>query len=244
MLIPALDILDGQVVRLFKGDYGQVTRYGADPAERFAAYAHAGAQYFHLVDLSGARNAAERQWSALRDVIRQSPLPLQVGGGVRCFEDVQQLLALGADRVVVGSLAIKNPSLVAGWLDALGPEKLVLALDVRFDGNDWYPASHGWLEKAEQNLDSLLAFFMENGAKHFLITDIDRDGTLTGANADLYAALTGRYPGIALQASGGVACLAELPRLKAAGVQGVILGKSLLDGKFTLEEASACWQNA
>ncbi|WKE64421.1 1-(5-phosphoribosyl)-5-[(5-phosphoribosylamino)methylideneamino] imidazole-4-carboxamide isomerase [Gallaecimonas kandeliae] len=244
MLIPALDILDGQVVRLFKGDYGQVTRYGDDPGARFAAYAQAGARYLHLVDLSGARNAAERQWAALREVIGQSPLPLQVGGGVRCFEDVQQLLALGAERVVVGSLAIKHPALVAGWLDALGPEKLVLALDVRFDGHDWYPASHGWQEKAEQNLDSLLAYFMDAGARHFLITDIDRDGTLGGANAELYANLTRRYPGMALQASGGVASLAELPALKAAGVKGVILGKSLLDGKFTLEEALSCWQNA
>ena len=244
MLIPALDILDGQVVRLFKGDYQQVTRYDHDPAQRFAAYAAAGARYLHLVDLSGARDANARQWPQLKEVIAQAPCPVQVGGGVRSLDDVRQLLALGADRVVVGSLAIKAPDTVARWLRELGSDQLVLALDVRFDGDDWFPASHGWLEKAEQNLDSLLAFYLAEGARHFLITDIDKDGTLSGANSALYQQLTDAYPAMALQASGGVASLAELPALKAAGVSGVILGKSLLDGKFSLKEAQQCWQNA
>ncbi|WP_341503599.1 HisA/HisF-related TIM barrel protein [Gallaecimonas sp. GXIMD4217] len=242
MLIPALDILDGQVVRLFKGDYDQVTPFGADALARFNAYAEAGAGYLHLVDLSGARDARARQWHSLETLIGNSPLPIQVGGGVRSLADARALLALGADRVVVGSLAIRAPEQVAGWLAEQDPDRLVLALDVRFDGRDWYPASDGWRQPAEQSLDALLAFYAKRGARHLLITDIDRDGTLAGANTELYQRLCDQYPGLAIQASGGVAALTELPALKRAGVAGVILGKSLLSGRFDLGEALQCWQ--
>ncbi len=243
MLIPALDILDGNVVRLYQGDYSQVTPFGGDALARFQAYAEAGARYLHLVDLSGARDASARQWNSLKQLIGNSPLPIQVGGGVRSLDDAQALLALGAARVVVGSLAIRQPEQVALWLNELGPQQLVLALDVRFDGNHWLPASDGWQQQAEQSLDELLAFYLAHGARHFLITDIHRDGTLAGANAPLYQRLCAQYPGIQLQASGGVATLDELPELKAAGVAGVILGKSLLAGRFSLADALQCWED-
>jgi phosphoribosylformimino-5-aminoimidazole carboxamide ribotide isomerase len=169
---------------------------------------------------------------------------IQVGGGVRCEDDIKQLLALGADRVVIGSLAIKEPNLVSQWLKTYGPEKIVLALDIKIDehGNKTLP-THGWIKDSGVNLEDLLSQYQHAGIKHVLCTDISKDGTLTGTNVELYSEVCAKYPDIDWQASGGIGSLDDIKALIPTGVAGVILGRSLLEGKFTLEQAINCWPN-
>jgi phosphoribosylformimino-5-aminoimidazole carboxamide ribotide isomerase len=245
MMIPAIDLIDGQVVRLFQGDYTQKTSYEYTVQERQQAYAKSGATVMHFVDLDGAKDSTKRQLETLKTVVKHPTMTIQVGGGIRCEEDVKQLLALGADRVVIGSLAIKQPELVTQWLKTYGCEKIVLALDIKIDalGNKTLP-THGWIEDSGVNLEDLLAQYQHAGIKHVLCTDISKDGTLTGTNVDLYSEVCAKYPEIQWQASGGIGSIEDIKALIPTGVSGVILGRSLLEGKFTLEEAITCWPNA
>ncbi|QOL24625.1 1-(5-phosphoribosyl)-5-[(5-phosphoribosylamino)methylideneamino]imidazole-4-carboxamide isomerase [Thalassotalea sp. LPB0316] len=244
MMIPAIDLIDGQVVRLFQGDYQQKTNYQYTPQERQQAYFAAGAKVMHFVDLDGAKDSAKRQLETLKPLVNFDGMTIQVGGGVRCEQDVIQLLDLGADRVVIGSLAIKQPDLVSQWLETFGGDKIVLALDIKIDenGKKTLP-THGWIEDSGVVLEDLLAQYHNAGIKHVLCTDISKDGTLSGSNVELYRELCQQYPDIAWQASGGIGSIDDIKALIPTGVSGVILGKSLLEGKFTLEEAIACWPN-
>lgn len=245
MIIPAIDLIQGKTVRLYQGSYDKTTEYQQTPLQLRDLYAKAGAGILHLVDLTGAKNAADRQLELLTTLMKNSPLPVQVGGGVRTAADVEQLLAAGASRVVVGSVAIREPETVQGWLRAYGGDKIVLALDVAINakGDKTLP-SHGWIEESSITLEQVLDGFIAAGAKHVLCTDISKDGTLQGPNVALYAELTQKYPQIQWQASGGVGSLSDIKALKPTGVAGVILGRALLEGKFTVEEAIQCWQDA
>ncbi|XQW83788.1 1-(5-phosphoribosyl)-5-[(5-phosphoribosylamino)methylideneamino]imidazole-4-carboxamide isomerase [Thalassotalea piscium] len=245
MMIPAIDLINGEVVRLYQGDYAQKTQYQYSPSDRQDVYAKAGAKVMHFVDLDGAKDNTKRQLETLKTVVNHPTMIIQVGGGIRNEEDVKQLLALGANRVVIGSLAIKQPKLVSQWLATYGSDKIVLALDIKIDaqGNKTLP-THGWIEDSGVNLEDLLAQYQDAGIKHVLCTDISKDGTLTGTNVALYKELCSKYPEIQWQASGGIGSLDDIKALIPTGVSGVILGRSLLEGKFTLEEAIACWPNA
>lgn len=245
MIIPAIDLIQGKTVRLYQGSYDKTTEYQQTPVQLRDLYAKAGAGLLHLVDLTGAKNAAERQLELLTTLMQNAPLPVQVGGGVRTAADVDQLLSAGASRVVVGSVAIREPETVQGWLRAYGGDKIVLALDVSINakGDKTLP-SHGWIEESSITLEKVLTGFIAAGAKHVLCTDISKDGTLQGPNLALYAELVQKYPQIQWQASGGVGSLADIKALKPTGVAGVILGRALLEGKFTVEEAIQCWQDA
>lgn len=245
MIIPAIDLIQGKTVRLYQGSYDKTTEYQQTPLQLRDLYAKAGAGILHLVDLTGAKNAADRQLELLTSLMKNAPLPVQVGGGVRTAADVEQLLAAGASRVVVGSVAIREPATVQGWLRTYGGDKIVLALDVAINakGDKTLP-SHGWIEESTITLEQVLDGFIAAGAKHVLCTDISKDGTLQGPNVALYAELVQKYPQIQWQASGGVGSLADIKALKPTGVAGVILGRALLEGKFTVEEAIQCWQDA
>ncbi|WP_286235220.1 1-(5-phosphoribosyl)-5-[(5-phosphoribosylamino)methylideneamino]imidazole-4-carboxamide isomerase [Thalassotalea sediminis] len=245
MMIPAIDLINGDVVRLFQGDYEQKTQYTYSPKERQDAYFNAGATVMHFVDLDGAKDSTKRQLSTLKTVVNHPEMIIQVGGGVRTEQDVIELLALGADRVVIGSLAIKEPTLVTNWINKYGNEKIVLALDIKIDqqGRKTLP-THGWIKDSGVLLEDLLAQYQDAGVKHVLCTDISKDGTLSGTNVALYQEMCTAYPDIAWQASGGIGSLDDIKALIPTGVSGVILGRSLLEGKFTLEEAIACWPNA
>lgn len=245
MIIPAIDLIQGKTVRLYQGSYDKTTEYEQTPLQLRDLYAEAGAGILHLVDLTGAKNAADRQLELLTSLMKNAPLPVQVGGGVRTAADVEQLLAAGASRVVVGSVAIREPETVQGWLRTYGGDKIVLALDVSINakGDKTLP-SHGWIEESTITLEQVLDGFIAAGAKHVLCTDISKDGTLQGPNVALYAELVQNYPQIQWQASGGVGSLADIKALKPTGVAGVILGRALLEGKFTAEEAIQCWQDA
>ncbi|KES17152.1 Phosphoribosylformimino-5-aminoimidazole carboxamide ribonucleotide (ProFAR) isomerase [Gilliamella apicola SCGC AB-598-I20] len=243
IIIPALDLIDGTVVRLHQGDYDQKRDYGKDPLIRLQDYQKQGAKQLHLVDLTGAKDPQARQISLIKSLIEGVQVPVQIGGGIRTEDDVKALLSAGATRVVIGSTAIKQPDLVKKWFDTYGPESLVLALDVRIDqlGNK-NVAIHGWQEDSKQTLEQVIDDYLAYGLKHVLCTDISKDGTLSGSNVKLYQEISQKYPTIAFQASGGIGQLDDVKALQDSGVAGIIVGRALLEGKFTVQEAIACWQ--
>ncbi|MER2492986.1 1-(5-phosphoribosyl)-5-[(5-phosphoribosylamino)methylideneamino]imidazole-4-carboxamide isomerase [Catenovulum sediminis] len=243
MIIPAIDLIDGKVVRLYQGDYNQKTEYKLDPVDVLTGYAKGGAKWLHIVDLTGAKDTEKRQLDLIRKMVDTGLMRFQAGGGIRRKKDVEQLLEAGVERVVIGSLAVKQPALVKEWVDIYGPNHIVLALDINIDeaGNKWI-ATHGWQENSGVKLEDLLADYASVGIKHVLCTDISKDGTLSGSNIDLYTEVVQQFPNIHWQASGGIGQLSDIAALKPSKVSGVILGRALLEGKFTIEEAIKCWQ--
>ena len=241
IVYPALDIRDGSVVRLLQGDYARQTTYGDDPLPRAQAFAAAGAGWMHLVDLDAAKAGGYTLAPLLRQIAASTPLKVQTGGGVRGRDDVARILDAGASRVVIGSLAVRQPDEVLAWLDEFGAEQLTIALDTR-QGDDgvWRLPVHGWTETADVTLDELAARYAQAGMKHLLCTDISRDGMLSGPNIALYGHLARLLPGVAVQASGGVRDVADIRAAKAAGCGGAVLGKALLEDRLELGEALSC----
>lgn len=245
MLIPAIDLIEGKVVRLYQGDYAKKTQYELDPVEVVKNYAEQGAKILHIVDLTGAKDPAKRQIPLIKSMVATGLMSFQAGGGVRSKQDVVDLLDAGVDRVVIGSLAVSEQALVASWFEEFGPEKIVLALDINIDENgNKFVATHGWQKDSGVSIETLIAHYAKVGLKHVLCTDISKDGTLSGANNALYQEVVADFPTIQWQASGGIGSLDDINALKPTRVQGVILGRSLLEGKFSLKEAIACWQDA
>lgn len=244
MIIPAIDLIDGCVVRLHQGDYGARRDYGEDPLARLQRYQASGAQLLHIVDLTGAKDPKARQIPLLRELLGNLSIPVQTGGGIRSADDVRSLLDAGAARVVVGSAAVKRTDEVAGWMKIFGADKLVLALDVRINkaGNAEVAVS-GWQENSGVLMDDLIRAFEPAGLRYVLTTDISKDGTLAGPNTALYAKLAQTFPNIDFQASGGIGSLDDIRAVSHTGAAGVIVGRALLEGKFTLEEAIECWPN-
>jgi len=238
ILIPAIDLLDGRCVRLLHGDFGQVTHYPLAAAELAGVYAQQGAEWLHVVDLAASRDGADADTTALFTLLGQARQSVQTGGGVRTAEDISRRLDAGAARVVVGSLSVTDSRRFITWLAQFGADSLVAALDIRIDerGIPW-PRIHGWTDRGEADMWRLLDELVAGGLRHLLCTDISRDGALSGPNTGLYSDITGRYPGLLLQASGGVSSLADLHNLKSSGAAGVITGKALLEKRFSVSEA-------
>jgi phosphoribosylformimino-5-aminoimidazole carboxamide ribotide isomerase len=238
-VIPAIDLRGGRVVRLKQGDYAQQTTYDADPRALAQRYAAAGATWLHLVDLDGARSGALDNLAVIESIAADG-MRIQAGGGVRSEDDLARLFSAGVSRVVLGSVAIRDPERVADWLTRYGAEQLTIALDTRLVDGRWALPSAGWTEMETRTLDELAPWYAEKGARHLLCTDIDRDGMLAGFNLDLYRHLAQTVPHLAVQASGGVRSLDDIRAARDAGASGVILGRALLEARFTIEEALAC----
>lgn len=240
ILYPAIDVRDGRVVRLRQGDYARETRYEAAPLELARRYEAQGAQWLHLVDLDAARAGGYTLRPLLDAIKRGTSLRVQTGGGIRSEADLQALLDAGADRVVVGSLAVEQPEIVRAWLQAYGGGRITIAMDARCDDEgSWRLPSRGWTADSGVALDSLLATYAGSGLQHLLCTDIARDGMLAGPNTALYAAILRALPKARLQASGGVRDVADVLAARDAGCDGVVLGKALLEGRFALDAALA-----
>lgn len=235
---PAIDLREGRVVRLAQGDYARESRYAPDPLALAAGHAAAGAEWLHLVDLDAARAGGYTLAPLLREIRARTPLRVQTGGGVRGEDDVAALLDAGATRVVVGSLAVREPARVARWLERFGAEALVVALDLRrgADGR-WRPGVDGWTADGEADVDALATFYAAAGLRHMLCTDIGRDGMLSGPNLGLYARLRAVAPGLRLQASGGARDAADVAAARGAGCAGIVLGRALLEGRLDLAAA-------
>lgn len=241
MIFPAIDLMDGGCVRLYKGDFNQRTDYEAAPMDVAKSYASAGAEWIHIVDLDGAKHGKTEQTELIVKIAKESGLKVQTGGGLRELSQIQQLLDGGVARAVIGSLAVTNPQMVKFWINEVGQDKICIALDVNIgeDGQP-YPATRGWTETGSRTLWDVLDDYMGTGLTTILVTDISKDGVLGGANVELYKEILTNYPTLNLITSGGVGTLEHVKALKALNPYGVIIGKALYENKFTLKDAIQC----
>ncbi|MCP3678990.1 MAG: 1-(5-phosphoribosyl)-5-[(5-phosphoribosylamino)methylideneamino]imidazole-4-carboxamide isomerase [Gammaproteobacteria bacterium] len=239
-IIPAIDLKAGQCVRLTSGQFDQITHYSDDPVDVARQYEQAGATDLHVVDLDGACQGTVAQLPQLLAIREATSLTIQIGGGVRQQETIETLLSAGIDRVVIGSLAVKDIEQTKMLLQRFGQDKLVLAFDVKIDrDNVPVAATHGWQVNSEKSLWSLLDQYSEVNLQRVLCTDIHKDGTLMGPNIELYRQCVLRYPNLSIQASGGIAQLEDFSALARAGAAAAIVGKALFENRFSYADAIA-----
>lgn len=238
LIYPAIDLLDGRCVRLKQGGFDQSTVYSDDPLATARGFESAGATHLHLVDLSGAKDPARRQISLIAELVSATQLKVQVGGGIRKFEQASELLRTGAERVVIGSAAVSDPELVLSLLAEFGGKRVTVALDVRIDAQGRpRVALHGWKDQSGVGIEQALTPFLGAGLERVLCTDIARDGMMTGPNLEMYSSLMACFPGIEFQASGGMSRLDDLLALGKSGVRSAVVGKAIYEGAIDLKEA-------
>ena len=237
LLIPAIDLRGGRCVRLFQGDFGAETRYEYSPRELLEKYRALGASWVHVVDLDGARDGVLAHRQIIADLAAQGGLKLQVGGGIRSAQIIEDLISSGVERVVIGSAAVEQPDDVIRWSNRFGADRICLALDIRHDP-DGQPQvrTRGWKSGTAISLWEALAAYPAAAVRNVLCTDIERDGALTGPNLELYRDAVERSPRIAWQASGGVRDAADLEALARIGVTAAVSGKALLEERIRPEE--------
>ena len=241
MIFPAMDLMDGGCVRLLKGDFGARTNYDADPIEVAKGYAAAGAEWMHIVDLDGAKNGQAEQSDLILKIANSADIKVQTGGGLRDIAQIKRLLNGGVNRVVIGSLAVTSPQMVKHWLRDVGPEAICIALDVnKGEDGEYRPATKGWTEASKKTIWNVITDFLGSGLKTILVTDIGRDGMQTGGNLELYKRIQTEFPTLDLITSGGVGTLDHVKDLKAIKPYGLIIGKALYEGAFSLDEAMTC----
>ncbi|WP_236976341.1 1-(5-phosphoribosyl)-5-[(5-phosphoribosylamino)methylideneamino]imidazole-4-carboxamide isomerase [Membranihabitans maritimus] len=231
-IIPAIDLIDGKCVRLQKGDYNKKTIYNENPVEVAKSFEAAGIEYLHLVDLDGAKAGEIINYSILEDIVSQTSLKVDFGGGVRSREDVARILESGGRQAVIGSMAFKKPDIYFEILNEFGGEKIVLGADARYGKI----ALTGWLEETDIDVVDAIRMYSEKGTIYVLSTDIEKDGMLEGPATELYQRIIHQEPRVRLIASGGVSGIGDLPPLRDMGCEGVIIGKAIYEGKIALEE--------
>ncbi|CAL4319079.1 1-(5-phosphoribosyl)-5-[(5-phosphoribosylamino)methylideneamino] imidazole-4-carboxamide isomerase [Buchnera aphidicola (Eriosoma lanigerum)] len=242
MIIPAIDLINGKVVRLYQGNYSQKKIYSTCIEQYLEECSVSGVKSIHIVDLDGAKNPDFKQYKILKSIISTYiDIHFQVGGGVRTEKDIDMLLSFGAKKIVVGSLAITNKTLIEKWLHTYGTETIVLALDIKINGKKEV-CINGWQDNTGIILEDVLEYYIPFGLKYILCTDISKDGTLQGSNIQLYKEICNAYSNIAVQSSGGIGSLHDIYSLKQTGVKDIIVGRGLLEKKFTISEAITCWQ--
>lgn len=243
-LIPAIDLKSGRCVRLLKGRFDHETVYADDPTEILHQYRMLGADWLHLVDLDGARDGRFGNREAITALTRDRAVAVQAGGGIRTRDAALAMFDAGVARVVIGSAALTDPGSVRDWLREFGPERLVLAFDVRLGAEGPRIATHGWQQQSQVSLWDAARDFGAAGLRHVLCTDIDRDGAMAGPNAALYAEAQQRFPQLNWQASGGIRDVSDLVELAALGVAAAVSGRALLEGRISKEELVPFLPNA
>lgn len=234
-IIPAIDLIDGQCVRLTQGDYSQKKIYHDSPLEMAKRFEDAGIKRLHLVDLDGAKAKRIINGDVLRSIASGTSLKVDFGGGVQSDEDIALAFSLGAHQVTGGSIAVKNPVLFDAWIQQFGGEKIILGADAK----DRKIAVSGWQETSGEEVISFIKKYFAKGLSHVICTDVAKDGLLQGPSLDLYRDILSEIPGIRLIASGGVAGVKDLEDLQKIGVYGAIVGKAYYEGKVTLEQLAS-----
>ena len=234
-LIPAIDIIAGQCVRLTRGDYAAKTVYDADPVAVACRLEQQGFHRLHVVDLDGAKARHVVNVDVLRAITSATRLVVDFGGGIKSDDDLRETFSAGAAMVTVGSVAATEPDLMERWLAAYGPDRFILGADVR----QGRLAINGWLDHSDTDLIDFIRHYHRLGLRRVLCTDIDRDGMLSGPAIDLYRSLLDAFPDLALIASGGVSSNADLETLDAAGVPAVVFGKAYYEGRLDLSRLLA-----
>lgn len=231
-IIPAIDIIDGKCVRLTQGNYSETKIYNERPLEVARQFEDAGLVRLHLVDLDGARTGAVKNWKVLESIAGKTSLVIDFGGGVKTEEDLSIIFGSGATFATVGSIAVKEESVFAGWLLKYGPAKFLLGADVK----DEKIAVSGWAETTDIWIYDFLENYLEKGVKQVFCTDVSRDGLLQGPSTSLYKNIVEKFPPLQFIASGGVSSMSDLDDLRNIGCKGVIIGKAIYEGKLSLEE--------
>lgn len=231
-LIPAIDIIDGQCVRLTKGDYQQKTVYSDSPSQVAAEFQQLGFSRLHVVDLDGAKSKHIVNDDVLRRITAETRLTVDFGGGIKTDNDIEKAFEAGAAMVTVGSVAVTEPQRFMGWLSKYGADRLILGADVR----GGKISINGWKEDSTEDLLPFLRQYVEAGVKRVLCTEISKDGTLQGPAIDLYRRVMQAYPTLHLIASGGVSSIADIRALEAAGIPAVVFGKAIYEGRINLKD--------
>ncbi len=231
-IIPAVDIIGGKCVRLSQGDYGKVTRYDASPSDMVKRFVDAGLTRIHAVDLDGARAGRPVNLRVLEEMAMVDGASIEWGGGLKKDGDLYSAFNAGAAYIVIGSVAVREPERFAGWLMEYGPDTMVLGADLR----DGKVAVAGWTSDSETGIDELLERFLPDGLSQSIVTDISRDGMLQGPNFELYTGLQERYPDIIFTVSGGISSMDDIERAAELGLERVIVGKAIYEGRISLGE--------
>ena len=234
-LIPAIDIIGGQCVRLTKGDYNQKTVYGEDPVSIAKDFEEMGFRRLHVVDLDGAKSKHIVNDEVLHRITSATHLTVDFGGGIKTDEDIQKAFAAGAAMVTVGSIAVTCPELCERWIKEYGAEKIILGADVR----NGKISINGWKEDSVEDLIPFLRKYVEMGIKNVLCTEISKDGTLGGPAIELYKSVMDVFPELHLIASGGVSSNEDIYRLEEAGIPAVVFGKAMYEGKIDVKQLLA-----
>jgi phosphoribosylformimino-5-aminoimidazole carboxamide ribotide isomerase len=231
LIFPAIDLYDGKAVRLYKGDYQNMTVYSDDPLSVARDFVRAGATCIHLVDLEGARDGTTPNLNIVRQIANETPLFTEIGGGIRSMETVRAYLDAGVDRVILGTAAVTNPDFLKQALDAYG-ERVAVGVDIK----DGRVAIKGWLETAEDDALTFCEKMQTMGVRTIISTDISKDGAMMGANHELYRTLSERFH-LQIVASGGVSSLDDVKKLRALDLYGAIIGKAYYTGAIDLSAA-------
>ena len=231
-IIPAIDLIDAHCVRLTQGDYGQKRVYDADPLTMVKAYVAHGLHRIHVVDLDGAKAAAPQNLCILRQISAVDGAEIEWGGGIKTADALRQVFDAGARFAVVGSVAAQRPELFEEWLQAYGPDRIVLGADVR----NGFVAVNGWTEEVNVTIDALIEKFLASGLQQVICTDISRDGMLQGPATSLYTRLQNRFPEVDITVSGGISSLDDILELQRLGLRKVIVGKAIYEGRIKLDE--------
>ena len=231
-LIPAIDLIGGQCVRLTKGDYDQKKVYNDNPLEVAKQFEKLGFKRLHVVDLDGAKSKHIVNDNVLKAITTNTSLTVDFGGGIKTEEDIEKAFTAGASMVTVGSIAVTNPELFMQWIEKYGADKLILGADVR----NGKISINGWKEDSSEDLLPFLKKYIDRGVKYVLCTEISKDGTLQGPAIDLYKKVMAAYPQLHLIASGGVSCNEDIKRLETAGIPAVVFGKAFYEGRIKVEE--------
>lgn len=238
VIYPAMDIYQGRCVRLRQGDFSRRTTYGDYPSSVALAFHNLGFTHLHVIDLEGAREGRVVNIDALEAILSASAIRAQVGGGIRTADDIDMLISKGAGRVVVASAAVEHPERIPEWIERFGPERIVVAIDLR----EGRLAVEGWEKQSERRHEEFIAEMVGIGVTKILCTDIERDGMLGGPNVPLYDALRQRFPDLELIASGGVGVVEDLMLLERVGVDSVIIGKAWYEGRIRVADLYP-WMN-
>lgn len=231
-ILPAIDIKNGRAVRLVKGDFEQETVVNDNVLDQASIFMEAGIQYIHVVDLDGALEGRAANRDLIAKIKEMTGLAIEVGGGIRTIEQIEDYLSVGINRVIIGSMAVKHPQFVKEALDKFGSDKIVVGIDAK----NGMVATEGWLETSTVDYISLALEMEKMGVRLFVYTDVDRDGTLTGPNFEHYEKLVAHLTSAKVIASGGIHALSDLQQLEKIGVAGTIVGKAYYNGDISLKE--------
>ncbi|MBT8219166.1 MAG: 1-(5-phosphoribosyl)-5-[(5-phosphoribosylamino)methylideneamino]imidazole-4-carboxamide isomerase [Bacteroidia bacterium] len=232
IIIPAIDIIDGQCVRLSKGDYGTKKVYDSNPVEVALRFEDAGITHLHVVDLDGAKAGRLINSKVLQSICNSTKLKVDFGGGVRKLETAKEVIALGASQVTGGSIAVREQDHFLEWISELGTEAVILGADAK----DRKIAISGWEEGSDQDVIEFIDFYHQRGIKYVISTDISRDGMLTGPSIELYTEIINTFPEINVIASGGIADIDDIYQLRDLGCYGAITGKAIYEGNITMDD--------